>query len=131
MSIDCAFYGFLAADAEQKVSKAGKAWTRLRVGVGKDDTVQWLSIAVFRKAAEAAGKLKKGDRIYCEGTIKLDTWRGQDGVERSGLSVASFKLEQTHQIGRNKPRREPGDGEQPKATASAAANNFYDDEIPF
>lgn len=31
MSIDCAFFGFLAADAEQRTSQAGKAWARLRV----------------------------------------------------------------------------------------------------
>jgi single-stranded DNA-binding protein len=104
MSIDCAFYGFLAADAEQRTSKAGKSWARLRVGVGKDDTVQWVAVAVFGKAAEAAGELKKGDRVYIEGAIRLDSWRGNDGAERFGLSVAASKCEPTHQIGRNRPR---------------------------
>src|SRR5262245_54637985 len=105
MSIDCAFHGFLAADAESRVSKGGKNWTRLRVGVGKGDEVQWVSVAVFGKAAEVAAKLAKADKVYCEGSIKLDTWRGQDGVERHGLSVASSKIERTHQIGRNRPQR--------------------------
>jgi len=78
MTIDCAFYGFLAADADARTAaKSGKPWTRLRVGVGKDDDVQWLSVSVFGKAAEAAAQLVKGDRIYCEGSIKLDTWRGK------------------------------------------------------
>jgi single-stranded DNA-binding protein len=103
--IDTAFFGFCASDAESKVSKAGKTWVRLRVGVGKDDTIQWVSVAVFGKVAELAAELRKGDRIYCEGSIKLDTWRGQDGVERHGLSVASFKVEKTHQIGRARPKR--------------------------
>jgi hypothetical protein len=39
MTIDCAFFGFLAADADARTSKAGKPWTRLRVGVGRDDDV--------------------------------------------------------------------------------------------
>jgi single-stranded DNA-binding protein len=77
----------------------------MRVGVGKDDDIQWISVAVFGKAAETAGELNKGDRVYCKGTIKLDTWRGGDGVDRHGLSVASFKCERTHQIGRNRPKR--------------------------
>jgi single-stranded DNA-binding protein len=106
VSIDCAFYGFLAADAEPRTSAAGKPWVRLRVGVGKDDAIQWVSVAVFGKAAESAGELKKADRVYCEGSIKLDTWRGSDGVERHGLSVAAFKCEHTHQIGRLRPRRD-------------------------
>ena len=100
--IDCAFYGRVTADADPRISQAGKPWVRLRVGVGKDDDVQWVSIAVFGKAAQTAAKLRKGDRIYCEGTIKVDTWRGQDGTERHGLSVASFKVEKTHNIGRNR-----------------------------
>ena len=101
MSIECAFHGFVAADAEAKVSQAGKSWTRIRVGVGKDDAVQWVSVAVFGKHAEAAAELKKSDRVYIEGTIKLDQWIGNDGVERTGLSVAAFKCERTHLIGKN------------------------------
>ena len=126
MSIECAFNGFCAADAEAKVSHAGKAWTRIRVGVGKDDDIQWISVAVFGKHAEAAAELKKGDKIYIEGTIKLDQWTGNDGVERTGLSVAAFKCERTHLIGKNRP---PRDGSRP-ARADNSTNEL-NDEIPF
>ncbi len=130
MSIDCAFFGFLAADAESRTSQAGKLWIRLRVGVGKDDAVQWVSVAVFGKAAETAGNLKKADRCYIEGSIKLDTWRGNDGAERHSLSVAAFRCEPTHKIGRNKPKRKSSD-EQPNGQATAAAGGDLDGEIPF
>jgi single-stranded DNA-binding protein len=106
MTIDCAFYGFLAADAESRTSQAGKPWARMRVGVGKDDAVQWVSVAVFGKAAENAAQLVKGDRVYCEGQIKLDEWTGQDGAKRTGLSVAAFKCERTHNIGRNRAKKD-------------------------
>jgi single-stranded DNA-binding protein len=129
MSIECAFHGFLAADADARTSQAGKPWVRLRVGVGKDDAVEWLSVAVFGKAAEAAAGLKKGDRVYCEGSIKLDTWRGNDSIERHGLSVASFKIERTHLIGRNRPAR--NGAKPPVQDKSAAGGGFYNDEIPF
>jgi single-stranded DNA-binding protein len=92
--IDCAFYGFLAADADARIAQAGKQCVRLRVGVGKDQVVQWLSVAAFGKAAEIAADLRKDDRIYCEGTIKLDACRGSDGgVDRYGLLVATSKIE--------------------------------------
>ena len=120
--IDCAFYGFLAADAETKVSKAGKTWVRLRVGVGKDDDLQWVSVAVFGQAAEVAAKLKKGDRCYVEGSIKIDIWTGNDGTERHGLSVASFKIERTHNIGRN--RQENGRISVADGTASGQAREL-------
>ena len=140
MSIECAFFGFLAADAESRTSQAGKLWVRLRVGVGKDDTMQWVGVAVFGKAAETAAELKKGDRCYCEGVIKIDSWRGGDGADKHGLSVASFKIEKTHQIGRNRPPKR--DKPEPAASGRArAARSDYapigrtdadlNDDIPF
>lgn len=128
MTIETAFFGFLAADAEQRTSQAGKAWVRMRIGVGKDDEIQWLSVAVFGKAVETAAELKKGDRCYCEGAIKLDTWRGSDGVERHGLSVAAFKCEPTHQIGRNKPQRKRERSAKPQSAVQSVA---FNDEIGF
>ena len=111
MSLDVAGYGFLAADADARVSKNGKPWVRLRVGFGKGEGVIWLSVACFGRAAESAAELKKGDRVYLEGQdLKQDTWRGKDGVERSGLSVTSFMVEQTHMIGRRGRRERESDG---------------------
>jgi single-stranded DNA-binding protein len=125
--IDCAFFGFCAANADVRTSQAGKTWVRLSVGVGKGDFVQWLSVAVFGKAAATAADLKKSDRIYCEGTIKLNSWRGSDGTERHGLSVATFKIGKTHQIGRNKPKRDNGRA----TTAAPASPNDLNDDLPF
>ena len=129
MSIECALFGFLARDAEARTSQAGKPWVRLSIGVGKDDAVQWVNVAVFGKAAEKAAGLKKSDRCYIEGTIKLDRWTGNDGTERHGLSVAAYKCEATHRIGRNKPdqKNKPRDFESVGASDSAE----LDDEIPF
>jgi len=133
--IDAAFYGFLAADAETKVSKAGKTWVRLRVGVGKDDDLQWVSVAVFGQAAEVAAKLKKGDRVYVEGSIKLDTWTGNDGTERHGLSVAAFKIDRTHNIGRNRPERNGrisvagGTASGQTRALATAGSDYHDDPV--
>src|SRR6516165_7609400 len=126
-NIDCAFYGFLAADAEQRTSQAGKAWTRLRVGVGKDESVQWLQVACFGKAAETAANLKKSDRCYIEGTIKLDSWTGNDGAERHGLSVAAFKCEPTHRIGRKRPDQKKKESDFGSVGANDSAE--FDDDI--
>jgi single-stranded DNA-binding protein len=139
MTIDCAFYGFLAADADARTSQAGKEWVRLRVGVGKDDAVQWVSVAVFgSKAVAAAAELKKGDRCYIEGNIRIDAWRSSDGVERHGLSVAAFKCERTHNIGRNRPKKDDrgvsvvgGSAAARSTAARGGGGDFHNDEIPF
>jgi single-stranded DNA-binding protein len=88
-----------------------------------------VSVAGFGKAAETAAELRKGDRCYVEGAIKLESWRGQDGAERHGLSVAAFKCERTHQIGRNRPRKRERDSSD-RPTHSNDARPF-NDEIPF
>jgi len=59
-----------------------------------------VQVACFGKAADTAATLRKADKIYCEGSVKLDTWRGNDGVERHTLAVSAFKCERTHKIGR-------------------------------
>ncbi|MFO1099752.1 MAG: single-stranded DNA-binding protein [Xanthobacteraceae bacterium] len=143
--IDCALSGFLASDAENRTSQAGKSWVRFRIGVGKDDAIQWVSVAAFGKAAEVAAKLKKGDQAYVEGLLKLDTWTGKDGVERHGISVTARRVEQTHLIGKN---RSKADGEKAPDRVSVATGQTYysprsapanrspgtgefDDQIPF
>jgi single-stranded DNA-binding protein len=140
VSIDCAFFGFIAADAEARTTQAGKQWVRLRVGVGKDAAIQWVSVAVFGKAAEIAAELKKADRVYCEGAIKLDSWRGNDGAERHSLAVTSFKIEKTHQIGRNRPRKQerPVAGRTSRSdyapigdSRNGGGNGMPNDDIPF
>ena len=121
MTIDCALFGFLAADADARTSKAGKPWVRLRVGCGRDDDTQWISVSCFGKAAETAATLRKGDKIYVEGNIKLDTWTGNDGSERHGLSVAAFKCERTHNIGRARDKR----------SSDHASDDNHDSNAPF
>ena len=90
-----------------------------------------MQVNVFGPAAATAATLKKGDKVYCEGTIKLDTWRGNDGVERHTLAVAAFKCERTHKIGRAKEKRtsKPAQGKQQQTNSDDTDN--LSKEIPF
>src|SRR4029077_17889452 len=95
MSIDCAFFAFCAADAEPKVSKAGKNWTRLRVGVGEGDAITWLTVAAFGRGAEIAAEREKSDRCYVDCTLRLDPWRGP-----MVLSAMAFRSRPSGSTGR-------------------------------
>jgi single-stranded DNA-binding protein len=127
--IESAFFGALGADAESKVSKAGKSYMRLRVRVGDGDGAQWVSVMCFDPdAIAAADKLVKGARLYVEGRISLDEWTGQDGSARHGLSCLSWHT-RLSQIGRQKPKREHDDGNE--RPAQRQAEPALNDEIPF
>jgi len=62
-------------------------------------------------------------------TAKLAKLRAARGTERHGLSVAAFKCEPTHRIGRNKPNRNNKEREFGSAPAVVGGAEF-DDEIP-
>jgi single-stranded DNA-binding protein len=128
MTIEAAFFGTLARDGELKTSKAGKQYLRFTARVGDGDAAQWLSVMAFdEEAIGQASKFTKGAAIYCEGAIKLDSWTGQDGAERHGLSVMARHC-RLSAIGRNRPPRgNPADD----AQKSRPAGGFHDDTIPF
>jgi single-strand DNA-binding protein len=113
-TIETAFTGRIGQEPVLKESKSGKPWLSFSVAVGEDENTQWVSVAVFgSRAEELAGSLKKGDRIYAEGRLRLNSWQAKDGSQQCGLSVAAWRVEVLGQIGAKRPRR-------PKATASRA-----------
>lgn len=135
MSIEAAFFGVLGRDAEQKTSKAGKQYLRLNVRVGDGDGAQWVNVMAFDpKAIEVADKMLKGARAYVEGSLRLDQWEQQDGTKRAGLSVMSWHC-RLAAIGRNrKPKVNVAGGSVEQSSPSAAtapANDFHNDKIPF
>ena len=106
MTIECAMFGTLGGDAEQKVSKTGKPYLRFSMRVGDGDGAQWLSVLAFDpEAVELADRFLKGARAYVEGKLSTSEWTGQDGEKRLGLSVMSFHT-RLAQIGRQKLRRD-------------------------
>ena len=100
--IQCAFTGKLGQDAELKTSKSGNPWLSFSVAVDEasEESTTWIRIAVFGElATRLHPELKKGTEVYCEGRLKLDSWTGRDGRERSGLSVAASRVEVLGGIG--------------------------------
>jgi single-stranded DNA-binding protein len=119
--IDAAFFGTLGRDGEAKTSKSGKSYVRLNVRIGEGDAAQWINETAFDPQAIAdTGKLVKGSRVYCEGSLSLDKWKTQDGTERQSLSCTA-RLTRLPTIGRNKPKRE----REPDEAPLAPRNDFH------
>lgn len=133
-NIETAFIGRVGNDPELKTSASGNPWCAFNVAVGSGDNTQWLRVAVFgARAEELAGPLKKGDRIYVEGSLTLRAWESA-GEKRFGLNVAAWKCERLGQIGRNKPPKSRSfpEGDNPAPMSTAPGRVSVDDvEIPF
>jgi single-stranded DNA-binding protein len=109
--IESAFVATTGEDVELKTSKSGKLYANFSavviVGTGEDgkDVSQWLRIGCFGDVAEQlAAQTRKGDRVYAEGSLTLNTWQNSDGETKRGLSVAAWKCERLGNIGRNRAR---------------------------
>ena len=104
MSIYAALTCTLAADAEQRTAKSGRPWTRLRVSVGDGDDRTWLSVSCFGDLADDASHFVKGDVIHVEGSIRLNRWTGQNGIEKSEMAVSARYIRRA-EIGINRPKK--------------------------
>jgi single-stranded DNA-binding protein len=139
MSIEAALFGSITRDAEVKTSQAGKQYLRLNVRVEAGDKVLFVNTMVFdAEAIAGVDKLKAGARVYIEGRLSLDTWTGQDGAQRHGLSATSWHC-RLSQIGRaksksDKPASAPASGREVAARsdyAPAGKAPAFDDDLPF
>src|SRR5262245_58099909 len=78
-NIECAFIGRLGQDPELRTSAAGKPWARLSASVGRGEEVRWVSVAVFGEVAQRlCAALRKGDKVYVEGTLRFSEWTSKN-----------------------------------------------------
>ena len=88
-------------------------------------------IALFGEKANQL-QVAKGDRVYVEGRLKLETWTSRDGQARSGLKVAAWKCERLGNIGNNKPAKtKRDDAARRDSSRDWQRPGAMDYEIPF
>jgi single-strand DNA-binding protein len=137
--------GRLGRDAEIRYSADGKPITTFAVaiedGFGDRKTTSWIDCALFGdRGPKIAEYIRKGDRIGITGPIRLDTYKTNSGEERSKIAM---RVQDVTLLGDKRddaaPARSGGTSARPpretprkaQEQASAPADNFEDDEIPF
>src|SRR5258708_24528741 len=104
MSIDAALLGTVVRDAELRTSAAGKPWMSVIVRSGDGDAASFVQVAIFGDAAVALGRIEKNEKLYAEGSIRINEWTTAAGEKRTGLSMAAWRAARPG-VGRNKPKR--------------------------
>ena len=144
--------GNLGADPELRYTPSGKAVTELRVAVnnsrkGADgewvEETLWVRVSVWEQAAErVAEQLRKGNKVFAEGTLRAREYEGKDGQTKSSLELSSARVVNLERRGRDEESgfssfNESGSGETPVARprgapdADAASPTVDLDDIPF
>ncbi len=150
--------GNLGADPEVRYMPSGSAVTNIRVATSevwkdkqsgeKQERTEWHRIVLFNRLGEIAAQyLRKGSKVFVEGTLRTNKWQDQSGNERytTEIIAASMQLMDS-KGGGSAPYDQAGDAPQEmsapqsgsaqrpanaKVPAPAMADEDFDDDIPF
>src|SRR5690242_13169093 len=107
--IEAAVQGTLGSLPTERHTQTGKRYVTLAIVVrekGSDDA-EWVNVSAFEAVAdEIPDDLAKGERIYVEGSGRLNRWTTKDGLPRLNLQVTARRVLVLDRIGRKrgKPR---------------------------
>jgi single-strand DNA-binding protein len=120
--------GNLGADPELRYTPSGKAVTDLRVAVNNNqrgpdgewvEETLWFRVSVWEQAAERlAEQLRKGNKVFAEGQLRVREFEGRDGEKRQSLELAFARVVNLER----RPRDEAG--------APGAAGDSINNDAP-
>lgn len=154
--------GRLGADPEVRYFPNGDAVTNVTIATSetwKDkqtgdprELTEWHRVVFHRRLAEIAGEyLKKGSKVYVEGSLRTRKWKGQDGQDRYTTEIIANEMQMLDSksggsAAMSGSRDEefggppPGPASSPSSMASGASGSApasrgldedFDDDIPF
>lgn len=146
--------GNLGADPETRYSASGSALTTIKVATSeawkdkqtgqKQERTEWHRVKFFGRLAEIAGEyLKKGKKVYIEGSLRTDKYTDKEGIERYATDIIASEMQmldgsgggegrgQDNKAGRGNERPPANRRENNSASTAAPENDFEDSDIPF
>ena len=158
--------GNLGSDPETRYTQSGAAVTNLSLATSEtwkdkqtgqpQERTEWHRIVFFNRLAEIAGEyLRKGSKVYVEGSLRTRKWQDQSGQDRYTTEIVANEMQMLDSRGMGQsgsyPDQEfsspPQQGSAPQGSApqaggqmptstggqAAPAGGFddFDDDIPF
>jgi len=150
--------GNCGQDPEVKYSANGKAITNISIATSESwkdkqtgqqqERTEWHRVVFFNRLAEIAGEyLRKGSKVFVEGSLRTRKWQDQNGQDRYTTEIVANEMQMldnrasAHCEGNGLP---PQQVSQPSAPSPAensgqgmphpSKNEFddkFDDDIPF
>jgi single-strand DNA-binding protein len=152
--------GNLGKDPEAKFMPNGNAVTNITVATSESwkdkqtgqqqERTEWHRIVFFNRLAEIASEyLKKGSKVYIEGSLRTRKWQGQDGQDRYTTEIVASEMQMLDSRGGSTdydspsapmqstasqstpPQSQPASQPQQAPAASDSGFDSFDDDIPF
>ena len=130
--------GNLGNDPETRFTTSGAAVTNISVATSekwKDKTTgqpqektEWHNITFFGKLAEIAGQyLKKGSKVYVEGSLNTEKWQDKDGNDRYTTKIKARDMQMLDSRGDSSAAPQAV----PQVTQVDNGSDDFDQGIPF
>ncbi|AJD47021.1 single-stranded DNA-binding protein [Isoalcanivorax pacificus W11-5] len=96
--------GNLGADPETRFLPSGGAVTNVNIATSESwkdkqtgqmqERTEWHRVVFFNRLGEIAGEyLKKGSKVYIEGSLRTRKWQGQDGQDRYTTEIVASEMQ--------------------------------------
>jgi|TARA_B110000444_G_scaffold260718_1_gene308904 single-strand DNA-binding protein len=147
--------GNLGKDPEGKFMPNGNAVTNITIATSESwkdkqtgqqqERTEWHRVVFFNRLAEIVTEyLKKGSKVYLEGSLRTRKWQAQDGQDRYTTEIVASEMQMLDSRGGSSDYTNPNaDGDLAKpasntevtsretsATQDSGTTDF-DDDIPF
>jgi single-strand DNA-binding protein len=146
--------GNVGNDPEMRYTTNGSAVANLSVATSESwkdkqtgenvDRTEWHRVVFFSRLAEIVGEyIKKGSKLYIEGSLKTRKWQDQNGNDRYTTEIVANEMQMLDSRGGGNAMSQEAPAFEKKAPSQAApkkaaepavaagSNNFDDDDIPF
>ena len=120
--------GNLGRDPELRATRSGMKVLgfsmcvngRVRRGDSWEDKPNWVDVSLFGNRAESVARyLAKGSHVTVHGRLNQRTWETEDGQKRSKLEVIADEIDFS------------GGAQQATQASPQAAEDYYDEDVPF
>jgi len=144
--------GNVGADPDLRYMPSGNAATTLSVATSeswkdkqtgeRQERTEWHRVVCFNRLGEIAGEyVKKGSKLYVEGSLRTRKWKDQQGIDRYTTEIVASDIQMLDSKGaassdayadmdQSAGQKQPAAKAQPKA-APQESFEALDDDIPF
>jgi single-strand DNA-binding protein len=138
--------GNLGADPEVRYMPSGGAVANVTIATSENwkdkatgenqERTEWHRVVFFNRLAEIVGEyLRKGSKVYVEGSLRTRKWQDQSGADKYTTEIVAAEMQMLDSRGQGAPsaprsQQHAQDSHATPQSAPMAAEEF-DDDIPF
>ena len=109
----------------------------------QQERTEWHRVVFFNRLVEIAGEyVRKGSKLYIEGSLRTRKWQGQDGQDRYTTEIVGSEMQMLDSRGSSPSGEFSGSNDQIKnnefsnqssseSSSGSQSLDAFDDDIPF